>query len=77
MMFLPYFSGAFVPVSTMPTWIRGFAAHEPLSPIIDSFRGLLLHAPTGQDPPIAIAWCAGILLAAAFAASFLFRRRSG
>ena len=61
----------------MPAWIRGFAATEPLSPIIDSFRGLLLRTPTGQDPPIAIAWCAGILLAATFGASFLFRRRTG
>ena len=77
MMFLPYLSGAFVPISTMPAWIRGFADHEPLSPIIDSFRGLILHAPTGQNPPIAIAWCAGMLLAATSAASFLFRRRSG
>ena len=77
MMFLPHLSRAFVSVSTMPTWIRGFATHEPLSPIIDSFRGLHLHTPTGQNPPIAIAWCAGILLAATIAASFLFRRQSG
>ncbi|MHB1593040.1 MAG: ABC transporter permease [Streptosporangiaceae bacterium] len=76
MMFLPYLSGAFVPISSMPAWIRGFAAHEPLSPIINSFRGLLLGTPTGNNPLIAIAWCAGIMLAAALAASLLFRRHA-
>ncbi len=76
MMFLPYLSGAFVPISSMPAWIRGFAAHEPLSPVINSFRGLLLNAPIGNNPPIAIAWCAGIMLAAMLAASLLFRRRA-
>lgn len=76
MMFLPYLSGAFVPIASMPSWIRGFAAHEPLSPVINSFRGLLLHTPTGDNPPIAIAWCIGIMLAATLAASLLFRRHS-
>ena len=76
MMFLPYLSGAFVPITSMPAWIRGFASHEPLSPIINSFRSLLLHTPTGDNPPIAIAWCAGITLAATVAASLLFRRHS-
>ena len=76
MMFLPYLSGAFVPISSMPTWIRGFAAHEPLSPVINSFRGLLLHEPIGQNSLIAVAWCAGIMLAATLAASLLFRRHA-
>ena len=76
MMFLPYLSGAFVPISSMPAWIRGFAAHEPLNPIINSFRGLLLGTPTGNTPLIAIAWCAGIMLAATFVASLLLRRHA-
>ncbi len=30
-MFLPYVSSAFVPPDTMPTWLRGFARHQPVT----------------------------------------------
>lgn len=29
LMFLPYPSSAFVPIETMPTWLHGFAEHQP------------------------------------------------
>jgi ABC-2 type transport system permease protein len=34
LMFLPYLSSAFVPVDTMPQWLRPIAEHQPLTPII-------------------------------------------
>ncbi len=37
-MFLPYASSAFVPVETMPSAIRGFAEHQPVTPIIETIR---------------------------------------
>ena len=40
--FLPYPSSAFVPIPTMPIWIRGFAPYQPVTPVIQSIRGLLL-----------------------------------
>ena len=76
MMFLPYLSSAFVPIKSMPSWIRGFAANEPLSPVISSFRGLLLRAPTGSDPLLAISWCVGIMAISTVSASLLFRRHA-
>ena len=60
-MFLPYASSAFVPVDTMPSWLQGFAAHQPVTPVTETLRGLLLGTPVGNDPWIALAWCAGIL----------------
>jgi ABC-2 type transport system permease protein len=30
-MFIPYASSAFVPVGTMPSWLQGFAAHQPIT----------------------------------------------
>jgi ABC-2 type transport system permease protein len=39
--FLPYPSSAFVPVSTMPPWLRGFAANQPVSQVVDAVRALL------------------------------------
>ena len=42
--FLPYASSAFVPVATMPSWIRGFASHQPVTPATETIRGLLAVA---------------------------------
>ena len=37
---LTFASSAFVPVATMPSWLRGFAQHNPVSVLADSLRGL-------------------------------------
>ena len=75
-MFLPYASSGFVPVSTMPGWIHGFAANQPVTPVTETIRGLLLNKPLGDDPWIALAWCAGITVVSVAAAAALFRRRT-
>lgn len=75
-MFLPYPSSAFVPIHTMPTWIHGFAEHQPATPVIETIRGLLLDTPVGTSPWLALAWCGGILLASVALSSLLFRRRT-
>ena len=75
-MFLPYASSAFVPIDTMPSWIQGFARHQPITPTIESLRGLLLGQPVGNDPWIALAWCAGIVAASIAASGVLFRLRT-
>jgi len=75
LLFLPYPSSAFVPIATMPTWIRGFARHQPATPVIGSIRGLLLSQPIGSDPWLALAWCGGLLLASAAASLVVFQRR--
>jgi ABC-2 type transport system permease protein len=75
-MFLPYASSAFVPVDTMPSWIQGFALHQPVTPVIESLRGLLLGTPVGSNPWTALAWCAGIMAVSVAAAGVLFRRRT-
>lgn len=74
--FLPYPSSAFVPVETMPAWLHGFAEHQPLTPIIESLRGLLLDEPVGSAPWRALAWCAALTLAAMASSAVLFRRRT-
>ncbi|QGN49455.1 ABC transporter permease [Micromonospora sp. WMMC415] len=74
-MFLPYPSSAFVPVETMPTWLRGFADHQPVTPVIETLRALLLATPAGAAPARAVAWCLGILAASMVLAALLFRRR--
>jgi len=75
-MFLPYASSAFVPVDTMPSWLQGFAAHQPITPVVETVRGLLLGMPVGSHVWTALAWCAGILAVSVAASGALFRRRT-
>jgi ABC-2 type transport system permease protein len=74
-MFLPYPSSAFVPVHTMPGWIQGFAAHQPVTPVVETLRSLLLGTPAGSSPWQALAWCTAILVVSVALAGVLFRRR--
>ena len=76
-MFLPYASSAFVPVDTMPSWIQGFAQHQPITPVIETLRGLLLGTPVGSSAWTALAWCGGIMAVSIAASGVLFRRRTG
>ncbi|MFB7178159.1 ABC transporter permease [Streptomyces sp. NPDC056257] len=76
MMFLPYPSSAFVPIDTMPGWLHGFADHQPLTPVIESLRALLLAQPAGDAPWVALTWCAGITAAAVALSAVLFRSRT-
>jgi ABC-2 type transport system permease protein len=77
LMFLPYASSGLVPVHTMPAWLRGFAGHQPITPIVEALRGLLLGRPVGSNAWVALAWCAGILGASVVASGVLFARRAG
>jgi ABC-2 type transport system permease protein len=72
---LPYPSSAFVPTDTVPSWLQGFAAHQPVTQVIEAVRGLLLDRPIGTTGWVALAWCAGITAVAILASGALFRRR--
>jgi ABC-2 type transport system permease protein len=74
--FLPYPSSAFVPIETMPSWLHGFASHQPVTPVIETLRGLLLDQPVGANPWQALAWCAGILAVSIALAAVVFRRKT-
>jgi ABC-2 type transport system permease protein len=77
LMFLPYPSSTFVPVATMPGWIHGFANNQPITPVVETLRGLLLGQPIGNHAWFAVAWCAGITVVSIVATGALFRRRTG
>jgi ABC-2 type transport system permease protein len=74
--FLPYASSAFVPVDTMPGWIQGFARNQPVTPVTQSLRGLLLGTPVGTAPWAALAWLGGILAVSLVFSGVLFSRRT-
>ncbi|WP_216915369.1 ABC transporter permease [Nocardia noduli] len=74
--FIPYVSSAFVPPESMPTWLHRFAENQPVTPVIETVRGLLMGTPIGDSALLAVAWCAGIALAGYLAAGALFTRRT-
>ncbi|MQY31146.1 ABC transporter permease [Nocardia aurantia] len=75
-MFLPYVSSAFVPPDTMPVWLRWFAENQPITPITETIRGLLIGTPTWHDAGAAVGWCAGIAVAGYLLAGALLRHRT-
>lgn len=76
MLFLPYVSSGFLPVETLPSWLHGFAENQPITPMIETLRGLLMGSPIDSSAVLAIAWFVGIGVVGAIAASSLFTRRT-
>ncbi len=77
-----FISSANVPVSSMPGWMQPFAAHQPISVIINAARGFMIgdvdqlgvgHT-LGYWTVVALAWCAGILLVFGFLSVRRFSR---
>lgn len=77
LLFLPYLSSAFVPTTTMPNWLQGVANNQPITPVIETIRGLITGTPIGNNAWLAVAWCLGILLIALVWSISTFRRKSG
>ncbi|WP_026926485.1 ABC transporter permease [Granulicoccus phenolivorans] len=77
LLFLPYLSSAFVPVSTMPHWLQWVSRNQPVTPIIETIRGNLMGTPIGAAAWWAIGWCLLILVASVGWGAWLFRRRAG
>jgi ABC-2 type transport system permease protein len=75
MMLVPFTSSAFVPIATMPHWMRAFARNQPATTVIESIRDLLLVRPAGAEPWIALAWCGAAVLLCAALSAVVFQRR--
>ncbi|GGA69945.1 transport permease protein [Pseudoclavibacter endophyticus] len=77
LLFLPYVSSGFVPLETMPQWLRVVAEVQPLTPVIEAVRALLFAGDAGWHPLWAVLWCIGILAVAAAWGAWLFARKAG
>lgn len=75
LLFLPYASSGFAPVSTMPGWLQPFAQHQPVTPVIETIRAFLQGGSPGTDLVVALAWCTGLVLLAAVLIARIFPRR--
>jgi ABC-2 type transport system permease protein len=75
LIFLPFVSSAFVPTAGMPGPVRWFAEHQPVTSIVTTVRDLYAERPVGHNGWTAVAWCAGLLLAAYVLAIRTYRRK--
>jgi ABC-2 type transport system permease protein len=57
---LTFTSSSFVPLDTMPPALAAFARYQPMTPIADSMRLVLLGEPAGESLIGALAWCLAI-----------------
>ena len=73
---LVFASSVFVPVSTMPSWLQGFATYQPVSVTANAARALMLGGPTLSWLLQSIAWCAGIVAVCAPLAVWRYRHMS-
>ncbi|HLS09582.1 ABC transporter permease [Lentibacillus sp.] len=74
-MFLPYVSSAFVPTDTMPAWLHAFAENQPMTPLIETLRGLLIGTEIGNNHWVTIVWFGGLLIISFVVATMIFKRR--
>ncbi len=73
---LTFASSAFVPTDTMPTWLRVFAEHQPLTLVINTVRSFMLTGGGGPDAVPALIWSVGMLAVFFPLGLFLYRRRT-
>jgi ABC-2 type transport system permease protein/oleandomycin transport system permease protein len=57
---LTFASSAFVPVSSMPSWLQGFATYQPVSVTVTACRALMIGGPTASWVIQSVLWAIGI-----------------
>jgi ABC transporter DrrB family efflux protein len=73
---LTFASSAFVPVQKMPSWLQGYATHQPVSVVVDAVRVLMTGGPTTTLVWEALVWCIGIFVVLAPIAVWRYRSRA-
>ncbi len=79
---LAFVSSAYVPVASMPGWLQVFAAHQPLTYMVDAVRGLTLGSqaqielgrPSSYYIARSLVWAAAIFAVSAPLAVARYRR---
>jgi ABC-2 type transport system permease protein len=75
LLLLIFISPSFVPTESMTPLLRGFAEHQPMTPIIETMRSLLTDGSPGHALWVALAWILGILVVSYTLALSFYRRR--
>jgi len=72
---LTFLSSAFTPTYALPNVLRVFAQHQPMTPVIDAVRSLMLGVPANGAFLTAFLWCLGITLLAFVASVHIYKSK--
>jgi ABC-2 type transport system permease protein len=73
---LTFVSSAFVPLASMPSWLRAFAVNQPITHVINAMRALALGLPLRDDLWLSAVWLAAIFAVFAPLAVRVYKRVS-
>jgi len=76
LLLLIFVSSAFTPTDKMNSVLRAFAENQPMTPIIETMRSLLVNGTAGESVWIAVAWCAALLVVSYFAALRIYKSKT-
>ena len=60
----------------MTPLLRGFADDQPMTPVVETMRSLLVDGTAGPHVWTALAWVVGLLVASYLASVALYRRKA-
>jgi ABC transporter DrrB family efflux protein len=73
---LTFVSSAFVPIASLPEWLRPFAENQPMTVVVNAVRDLTLGLNLYDDTLPAILWSVGILVVGFPLGLWLYNRRT-
>jgi ABC-2 type transport system permease protein/oleandomycin transport system permease protein len=73
---LTFASSAFVPTSTMPGWLRAFAANQPFTQVVNAVRSFILGQPVGNAGWEALVWGLAVLVVFVPLSVYLYERKA-
>jgi ABC-2 type transport system permease protein len=76
LLLLIFVSSGFTPTDKMNSVLRAFAENQPMTPIIETMRSLLVNGTAGSHAWVAVAWCAGLLAVSYVAAIRLYKTKT-
>ena len=76
LLLLVFISPAFVPTNSMTPVLRGFAEHQPMTPVVETMRSLLIDGTAGPQVWTAIAWILGVLVVSYLLSVAVYKRKA-
>ncbi len=76
LLLLVFISSGFTPTGSMAAPLRAFADHQPMTPIIETMRSLLVNGTAGPSAWTAVAWCAALLAISYYFALRVYRTKT-
>ena len=76
LLLLIFVSSGFTPTDKMNSVLRAFAENQPMTPIIETMRSLMVNGTVGPHLWVAIVWCVGLLAVSYVAAIRLYKTKT-